>query len=59
VLVWLLFVVVFLCMPLYYPVSVTTMNYTSVIFVGFVLIATIYWFAGGRKQKYRVRRERF
>ncbi|CEO59605.1 hypothetical protein PMG11_04277 [Penicillium brasilianum] len=42
---WSIFITVMLSMPLYQPVTPTTMNWTCVVFGGVVVIATIYWFA--------------
>jgi choline transport protein len=47
---WSLFITVVLCFPLYLPVTPDTMNYTSAVFGGVVVVATVYWlivFRGG------------
>ncbi|OQU96354.1 hypothetical protein CLAIMM_02449 [Cladophialophora immunda] len=41
--VWCVFIVVWLSMPLYLPVTAESMNYTSVVSVGFTVIAGLYW----------------
>ncbi len=48
-LIWSVFASVWLCFPLYLPVVPETMNWTSVILVGLVLIATVYYL-GFRRQ---------
>ncbi|KAK5046116.1 hypothetical protein LTR84_008573 [Exophiala bonariae] len=40
---WSVFISVWLCMPLYVPVTPESMNYTSVVFVGFIALSGIYW----------------
>ncbi|KAK4937035.1 hypothetical protein LTR10_022221 [Elasticomyces elasticus] len=49
VLFWTVFTVVFYCFPPYYPVTLTTMNYVSVVLVGFVVIFIGYYIAFGRR----------
>lgn len=41
---WVAFVSVILCFPQSVPVEKTTMNYSSVVFVGWLLLASGYWF---------------
>ncbi|KAK5312084.1 hypothetical protein LTR93_011475 [Exophiala xenobiotica] len=43
-LVWCLFISVWLCFPLYLPVTPEYMNWASVVVVGVLVAATIYWF---------------
>lgn len=40
---WLLFVLVWLSMPLYLPVTPQTMNYTIVVVCGFAALSGLYW----------------
>jgi choline transport protein len=47
-LVWTVFTLVFYCFPPATPVTPTTMNYVSVVVVGFVAVFSTYYFAYGR-----------
>ncbi|KAI5456913.1 amino acid/polyamine transporter I [Mariannaea sp. PMI_226] len=47
--VWIVLAVVLFCMPVSLPVDPSTMNYASVVFAGFALIAFIWYFAYARK----------
>lgn len=47
--VWICFAVVIFCMPVSLPVDATSMNYASVVFAGFAMIAFIWYFAYARK----------
>lgn len=42
-LLWVSFVSVMLCMPLYLPVTAPTMNWSSVVFIGVIALAGLYW----------------
>lgn len=42
---WLILICVMLCMPLYLPVTLETMNWTSVVYVGVIFLSAVYWFA--------------
>ena len=46
---WLLMVWVFCFFPVAIPVTVTTMNWNVVMFVGISVVGLGYWFAWGRK----------
>lgn len=46
--VWILFELVLFCMPTALPVTVVTMNYASVVLVGFGAIALVWYFAYAR-----------
>ncbi|KAF5009689.1 hypothetical protein FDECE_4098 [Fusarium decemcellulare] len=47
---WSLLAIPLFCMPSFLPVTASTVNYASVVFVGFVLVATFwYWVWGYRK----------
>lgn len=46
---WVAFQLVLFSMPAALPVTVTTMNYASVVLVGFMFISFIYYIAYGRK----------
>lgn len=48
---WSIFMAVMLSMPLYLPVTPTTMNWTCAVVVGVVVVATIYWFAVFSKKR--------
>ncbi|KIX98633.1 uncharacterized protein Z520_05934 [Fonsecaea multimorphosa CBS 102226] len=48
---WSVFIAAMLSMPLYLPVTPTTMNWTCAVVGGVVVIATIYWFAVFSKDK--------
>ncbi|PSR70574.1 hypothetical protein PHLCEN_2v13545 [Hermanssonia centrifuga] len=48
VLLTILFDVIF-CFPYSLPVATPTMNYTSVIIVGYVVLVTIWWFVNGKR----------
>ena len=47
--VWSALVIPLFCMPTYLPVTLTSMNYASVVFAGFVAIATAWYFVWGKK----------
>lgn len=49
-LLWVIFISVMLCMPLYLPVTAEAMNWTSVVYVGVVFLSGLYWFAVYRRQ---------
>ena len=42
---WCIFISVWLCFPLYLPITLAYMNWTSLIVVGVVVVSLIYWFA--------------
>lgn len=44
-LVWCVFISVWLCFPLYLPVTVAYMNYASVVCVGVLVCSLVYWVA--------------
>ena len=46
---WSILAVPLFCMPSYLPVTASLMNYASVVFVGFVLIASGWYFVWGHK----------
>ncbi|KAK8219764.1 hypothetical protein M8818_000738 [Zalaria obscura] len=46
---WSLLAVPLFCMPSAIPVTTTSMNYASVVFVGFTFISMLWYFAWGRK----------
>lgn len=48
--VWMCFVSVWLCFPLYIPVVANTMNYSIVVFVGMCLLGGINWGFSARKR---------
>ncbi|KFY92623.1 hypothetical protein V500_04120 [Pseudogymnoascus sp. VKM F-4518 (FW-2643)] len=50
-LIWCLFMTVWLCMPLYLPVTLETMNWTSVVVAGFAAISGIWWVLVFSRQK--------
>jgi choline transport protein len=47
--VWTVFSLVFFCFPPYYPVTLTTMNYVSIVVVGFIVLAIVSYVAFGRR----------
>lgn len=47
--VWIVFAIVLFCMPTAVPVTRTSMNYASVLFVGFGAIAAVYYALVARK----------
>ncbi|MBE3049505.1 amino acid permease [Candidatus Bathyarchaeota archaeon] len=47
--VWICFAVVIFCMPVSLPVDAGTMNYASIVFAGFALIAILWYFLYARK----------
>lgn len=47
--IWIIFSIVLFCMPYALPVTSSSMNYASVVFVGFGMIAVVYYFARARK----------
>lgn len=47
--VWSALVIPLFCMPTFLPVTLETMNYASVVFAGFVAIATGWYFIWGKK----------
>ncbi|KAJ6492780.1 amino acid permease-domain-containing protein, partial [Mycena vitilis] len=46
--VWAMFEMVLFSMPAVLPTTATTMNYASVVFVGFALISTVWYLISGR-----------
>ncbi|KAF2492298.1 amino acid transporter [Lophium mytilinum] len=46
---WSALAIPLFCMPSYLPVSSTTMNYASVVFFAFFVIASLWYFVWGRK----------
>lgn len=46
---WITLAVVLFCMPVSLPVDATTMNYASVVFVGFATISLVWYLIRGRK----------
>ncbi|KAJ5805085.1 hypothetical protein N7474_010972 [Penicillium riverlandense] len=48
-LVWTAFTLVFYSFPPYFPTTPPTMNYVSVVVVGFALVFSVYYWAFGRK----------
>ena len=49
ILAWSLLAVPLFCMPTAVPATATTVNYASVVFVGFILIATLWYWAWGHR----------
>ena len=49
--VWILFQLILFSMPVAIPVTMTSMNYASVVFVGFTALSGIWYFISGRKRK--------
>lgn len=49
--VWILFQLILFSMPVATPVTMTSMNYASVVFVGFTALSGIWYFISGRKRK--------
>lgn len=49
---WSVLVVPLFCMPTSIPVTAGTVNYASVVFVGFIALATAWYYAWG-KRNYR------
>lgn len=49
---WIAFQLVLFSMPAPLPVAVNSMNYASVVLVGFMLISAVYFVIHGRKGKY-------
>ncbi|KAF9633953.1 Amino acid/polyamine transporter I [Lasiodiplodia theobromae] len=47
--IWIVLAVVLFCMPVSLPVDATTMNYASVVFVGFGTISLVWYIIRGRK----------
>ncbi|KAL5376213.1 hypothetical protein DPSP01_010676 [Paraphaeosphaeria sporulosa] len=47
--IWSIFIIPLFCMPTFLPVTLETMNYASVVFVGFVFISTAWYFIWGKK----------
>lgn len=47
-LVWMPFIIVWLCFPIYLPATGSSMNYASAVLGGVLLCATINWFAYSR-----------
>ncbi|PFH57862.1 hypothetical protein XA68_14481 [Ophiocordyceps unilateralis] len=47
--VWIAFAVVIFCMPVSLPVTASTMNYASVVFAGFAVIAVVWYFVYARR----------
>lgn len=52
--VWITFEVVLFSMPTALPVTVVTMNYASVVFVGFMAISAVWYFAYARRGTFHV-----
>jgi hypothetical protein len=48
-LAWIVLAVVIFCMPVSLPVTASTMNYASVVFMGFAAISIAWYFIRGRK----------
>ncbi|KAJ6088785.1 hypothetical protein N7486_010046 [Penicillium sp. IBT 16267x] len=48
-LLWTAFALVFYSFPPYYPTTLTTMNYISVVVVGFALVCSVYYLFFGRR----------
>lgn len=48
---WLVFISVMLCLPLYRPVTLEAMNWASVVYVGIIALSAIYWVAVFNRQK--------
>lgn len=46
---WSLLAIPLFCMPSYLPVEAATMNYASVVFVGFTLISVAWYVAWGHR----------
>lgn len=40
---WSVFITVVLCFPMYLPITLETMNWTSAVFGGVVVVAALYW----------------
>lgn len=47
---WSLLAVPLFCMPSYLPVTAETVNYAPVVFVAFIMIATLWYWVWGRKK---------
>ncbi|PMD39045.1 amino acid transporter-like protein [Hyaloscypha variabilis F] len=47
---WILLAIVLFCMPTAIPVTPVSMNYASVVFMGFALISVIWYIISGRKE---------
>jgi amino acid transporter len=47
--IWIAFVFVWLCFPLYVPVTNSTMNWAVVVFFGLLALSAINWFTHSRK----------
>jgi choline transport protein len=47
---WMTFVFVWLCFPLYLPVTLSTTNWASVVFFGILFLSTVNWFAHSRRE---------
>lgn len=56
--VWSIFVVVWLCFPLYLPVTAESMNYASAILGAVVILATINWFVYSKHRQVRIEQAR-
>ncbi|KAH7122089.1 amino acid/polyamine transporter I [Dactylonectria estremocensis] len=48
-LAWSTYLIIFMCFPTMYPVTTVNMNYAIVVFAFGILLATVSWFAYGRK----------
>ena len=46
---WISLAIILFCMPVTLPVDTSSMNYASVLLVGFATISLVYYFAHGRK----------
>jgi choline transport protein len=49
-LVWCIYISIFLCFPLYQPVTKDNMNYASVVLMGGIGIAALSWFTYGKSR---------
>jgi amino acid transporter len=47
--IWMAFVFVWLCFPLYLPVTDSTMNWAVVVFFGILFLSTVNWFAHSKR----------
>ena len=47
--IWIVFAIVLFCMPTAIPVTPVSMNYASVVFMGFAMISLIWYIIRGRK----------
>lgn len=49
--VWTIFIMIWLCFPLYLPVTPESMNYSSVVSLGFTVVSGLYWVMVYAKRK--------